>query len=558
MYCSKCGHKTGHGDKFCSACGAIQNFQDESFQADNSVKNFNISYKTKRWYTKWVASLITLGLIVLLAFNSRRISELVTTFFSSDSQTYGSGVPEVADKRYKEATKKMNEKYGDRGLMLYPEDDIYPDAITIQDDITSEIKSIIKLSGFNIELNERNKEILRDYNKAKFLSIVTDFESEQKVADNYYKSISENDFPLFLMTHNVNDFENAWSIIKVNPIDFLVEVKKEFNKLQADAKDKGNLRVELDDKQDNKRLLVKVTQKGNKDYLDINYKIHSVNNSEWFDEPQWYINWYSPDTKKILYHVVISAEEVFDSDTKNSKEIETTNSQITKAQAIQILMDIKKKENMVVNKPSEKDIIMEQKNNKNYYRIDLTFTYKLDHSRSRTSSEGTYYIDAETGKLYHDIGNGLEKYQEDCTYYTDNKFKYTISFPNSLGTLKKDPSNNSISIEVKAHNITLDMDAISLDDIASDITRDEYIEMRTSAGGYNKVEKKVDVKGAEEAYLIREGDATFSGKTVIAFRGRNLYRLSYGITHEENEDTTNITKVYDQYIIKMLQFIVID
>lgn len=102
------------------------------------------------------------------------------------------------------------------------------------------------------------------------------------------------------------------------------------------------------------------------------------------------------------------------------------------------------------------------------------------------------------------------------------------------------------------------MDAISLDDIEMGITRDEYVEMRTSAGGYSEIEKKVYLSGAEEAYLISEGDATFSGKTVIAFKGRNLYRLSYGITHEENEDTTNITKVYDQYLNKMLQFIVID
>lgn len=428
MYCCKCGHKTGHGDKFCSACGAIQNSQDENFQVSNNVKNIKISYKTKKGYSKWFVSLISLGLIVLLAFNSSRISELVTKFFSSDSQTYGSGVPEVVDERYKEVTKKLNATYGDRGLILYPEDDIYPDAITVQDDKTSEIKSIIKLSGFNIELNERNKEILRDYNKAKFLSVITDFGSKQKIADNYYKSISENDFPLFLMIHNVNDFENAWSILKINPIDFLVEVKKEFNELQADAEDKVNLRVELDDAQGNKRLLVKVTQKGDKDYLDINYKIHSVNNSEWFDDTQWYIDWYSPDTKEILYHIVRYAEEIFDSSTTNSKDLETTNSLITKAQAIQIIMDIKKNENIDVNKPFEKDVIMEQKNNKDYYRINLTFTYKLDDGRSRTTSEGTYYIDADTGKLYHDIGNGLEKYEEDCTYYTDNKLNIQFHF----------------------------------------------------------------------------------------------------------------------------------
>jgi hypothetical protein len=68
-------------------------------------------------------------------------------------------------------------------------------------------------------------------------------------------------------------------------------------------------------------------------------------------------------------------------------------------------MAIKKKENMNVNKPSEKDVIVERKNNKEYYHIELTFTYMLDDGGSRTISEGTYYIDAATGELYHDISN---------------------------------------------------------------------------------------------------------------------------------------------------------
>ncbi|WP_176461821.1 zinc ribbon domain-containing protein [Anaeromicrobium sediminis] len=101
-----------------------------------------------------------------------------------------------------------------------------------------------------------------------------------------------------------------------------------------------------------------------------------------------------------------------ENDSLNSNENAKINKIISKEEAIQILMNAKCVEDMTVNRPSEEEITIENINNEEYYRIPLTFTYSFTDEtgsiRTRTTSEGTYYVNTQTRDLYIDKGNGLE------------------------------------------------------------------------------------------------------------------------------------------------------
>lgn len=95
---------------------------------------------------------------------------------------------------------------------------------------------------------------------------------------------------------------------------------------------------------------------------------------------------------------------------RDNHTIKVQSTKITSKQAIEILMNIKRKEGMTVNTPEEKNVTVKQINGQEYYKITLTFTYKLSDSRSRTTSEGSYFINTSTGEVYIEDEGVLKKY----------------------------------------------------------------------------------------------------------------------------------------------------
>ncbi len=86
---------------------------------------------------------------------------------------------------------------------------------------------------------------------------------------------------------------------------------------------------------------------------------------------------------------------------------------MNKKQAIDILMNFKKNEGTEVNRPLESDVRLERIKDNDYYKIDLTFTYRVDSQRTRTTSEGTYYIELSTGNVYGYMRDDYEYYMID-------------------------------------------------------------------------------------------------------------------------------------------------
>lgn len=138
-----------------------------------------------------------------------------------------------------------------------------------------------------------------------------------------------------------------------------------------------------------------------------------------------YIKGNTPNTSKNFFQQISSFVEQFHlkdsySKTENNQDSVKVNSvqpqkektrPISKKEAISILMNLKAKQDMTVNYPSEDSVIPTHINNEDYYKISLTFTYVLDNPpRTRTTSEGDYYINIYTKEVYWVSNNRLEKY----------------------------------------------------------------------------------------------------------------------------------------------------
>lgn len=135
--------------------------------------------------------------------------------------------------------------------------------------------------------------------------------------------------------------------------------------------------------------------------------------------------------------------------------------------------------------------------------------------------------------------------------YNDDKFGYTISYPNNIGVVNKDLENNSLSIELKNYNAGLSVRAFKLSTLG--MSRDAYITSRVNVAAC-QLEGKVNIYGADEAYLIDERSLDYQGKTVIAFKAENVYILSYGVSGDFDYDNGDYhNEENDQYIINILE-----
>lgn len=135
--------------------------------------------------------------------------------------------------------------------------------------------------------------------------------------------------------------------------------------------------------------------------------------------------------------------------------------------------------------------------------------------------------------------------------YFDDKFSILIPDKNYCN-VRKDVDSNSLILELFDYNASIEISAFSLGEVSLN-SKEEYLKTRTSAGN-SKIDKKMSVRGADEAYLISESSLDFKGKAAIAFKNDNVFTVSYSIFGKEqnNQDVINWVEQYFNYMMKSM------